>query len=330
MTDSWTFSRKLDFFEKNLLSFHKKYKRKNLPWRKRNITPYEVWVSEIFLQQTQLARVVNYYSRFLKRFPDIFTLAKCSWKNFISYYRGLGYYKRGQNMLQCAKIIVKKYSGFFPNKKEELEKLPGIGEYTANAILSFGFNKNYLAYDTNLKKVFGRFLHGNKDAKIKTVDLAQALKSNKRILNAAIMDFANTVCLKNPRCHICPLSRRCQYYKTHGKLEEKKKRSAHDFPIQQAQVYLWLHQNHQKYYSSHPRVFKVFIISPKNNTRNGMKRFFKNKFGLELAIRPPHKKTFINKKPTLFVNAQILLGRPAFQIFPKEDVLKFDKRLMTK
>src|SRR3989344_6364292 len=142
--------RKAGFFEEKLEDFFQKTGREHLPWRKKKITAYEVWVSEIMLQQTQVSRVIGYYTRFLKRFPNIGSLAKASWAAFLPYYDGLGYYARGRNMLKAAQVIAKEYAGTFPRDKKLLEKLPGIGPYTAAAIMSFAYGDEDLARDTNL------------------------------------------------------------------------------------------------------------------------------------------------------------------------------------
>jgi len=120
---------------KKILTWYSKNKR-HLPWRKTH-DPYSIWVSEIMLQQTQVSRVNDYYQRFLEKFPDIQSLAKASWGQFLPYWRGLGFYSRGRNMLKAAKMIMKEYGGKFPHQKKDLEKLPGIGEYTSAAIRSF-------------------------------------------------------------------------------------------------------------------------------------------------------------------------------------------------
>ncbi|MBI2463808.1 A/G-specific adenine glycosylase [Candidatus Peregrinibacteria bacterium] len=310
----------LFFFEKTIQNFYKKEGRKILPWRKKDISAYKVWVSEIMLQQTQVGRVIAYYVRFLKRFPDIFSLAKASWEEFLPYYAGLGYYRRGQNMLKTARVIVSEYEGMFPDNKEKLMKLPGVGEYTACAILSFAYGKNVVAFDTNLKRVFGRFLFGSKYAELDKNDIARSLNSDKKMLNAAIMDFANSICLNRPRCNICPLSEKCLYFKEKGEREYVLKKEKKHFPTKDARVFLWLHREHREYYSANPDRFEVFILDKKMNSRDGIKRYFSEHYGLELAVRPPHRKTFVDEIPTLFVNAQILLGDHEFAIFAKEDI----------
>ncbi|OGY79382.1 MAG: hypothetical protein A3B74_00895 [Candidatus Kerfeldbacteria bacterium RIFCSPHIGHO2_02_FULL_42_14] len=331
-------------FEQTLLDFYKLHGRRNLPWRKSSISPYEVWVSEIMLQQTQVSRVIVYYERFLKRFPTIFHLARASWEKFLPYYAGLGYYRRGRNMLATARIIVNDFGGEFPREKKLLCKLPGIGEYTAAAILSFAFGEQYLAFDTNLQKVFGRYFFGNRHAVFNRTLLDKALRADRHILNAAIMDFANSVCLNAPRCPECPLVRQCRYAQEQGKRERTRSRetletrgvsaistqnsrrrhrsavhSATKFPMKQAQVFLWLHREHKEYYSLNPDTFEVFVLPAPLNTREKIKAYFRKEYNLEISVRPPHQKIYVGGKPTLVVNAQILFGEHEFAVYSKAE-----------
>lgn len=299
-----------------------------MPWRKRGIIPYEVWVSEVMLQQTQVSRVIDYYNRFLQRFPTVFDLAQATWQDFLPFYAGLGYYRRGRNMLRTAQIIVAEYGGQFPADKKLLMDLPGVGEYTAAAILSFGFGRQVLAFDTNLQRVLGRFFGGQKNAALDQVQLARLLvlehlfPADGRKLNAAIMDFANDLCLnKKPRCQDCPLRRQCEYVLSGGAAKEFSLPSSRsDFPLKQARVHLWLHRDHKEYYSADPDRFQVFELPEGVVTRVDIKKYFLEKYGLQLAVRSPHKKLFLQGRPVMFVNAQILLGEHQFGIFSAQEV----------
>ena len=106
--------KRVEYFETQITDFFEKAGREHLPWRKKGVTAYEIWVSEVMLQQTQVSRVIGYYDRFLKRFPTVEVLAKASWEEFLPYYQGLGYYARGRNMLLTARAVVKEYGGIFP------------------------------------------------------------------------------------------------------------------------------------------------------------------------------------------------------------------------
>ncbi|MEI7750296.1 MAG: hypothetical protein WCJ25_04840 [Candidatus Moraniibacteriota bacterium] len=359
---------KLKFFEEKLCDFYRKAGREHLPWRKVHITAYEVWVSEIMLQQTQVSRVVGYYERFLERFPTVQDLAKASWEDFLPYYAGLGYYARGRNMLKAAKIVVVEYDGLFPKDVEKLETLPGVGPYTAAAIASFAYGKNTVAWDTNLRRVVGRFFFGSKRADIPFADFEETFRLPAKELNGALMDFGSAICVARPKCGVCPLRMRCKYYREKGKSERithnlqrttetgsnpcatakasttrgpqrlgtpfvkgrggmgtEKTKGETNSKIEQrrwkdAQVMLTLHEGHRKYYSSKKRGYAPFIVPSSHNTRAGIKDWFRDRYGLELAVRPPHGKIVMNGKPTLLVNAQILLGMPDFSEFKKEAI----------
>lgn len=322
------------FFEEKILDFYQKVGRDALPWRKDDITAYEVWVSEIMLQQTQVSRVIEYYTKFLQRFPTVQDLAKVSWEEFLPYYAGLGYYRRGRNMLLTAQKVVSEYGGEFPRDKKLLLSLLGVGDYTASAILSFAYGENYLAWDTNLKRVIGRFFMGSKNASCEDI----VFKTPAKILNAAFMDFGSAICLGRPKCDICPLQEKCVYFQEKGVKEMQIQGSRYNLePAQTDQItikwkdaraWVWLHKDHTLYYSAHKSRFAVFSLASQYASRSHMKAYFKEQYGLDLAIRPPHKKVMIQGIPTLFINAQILLGEPQFATFSKEVVKRYNETIL--
>lgn len=343
---------KIVFFEKRLVDFFRKAGREHLPWRKprkasprgkprkasprgrKNITAYEVWVSEIMLQQTQVSRVIGYYTRFLKRFPNVGSLAHADWETFLPYYEGLGYYARGRNMLKAARIIAEGHGGVFPRDKKLLQTLPGIGPYTAAAIMSFAYGDNHLAWDTNLKRVLGRFFFGGKHL-IDDEDVwEQHLRTPKKVLNAALMDFGSAVCVARPKCGICPLQARCAYYREKGKREQltvNKKQSTgskkQKTDWRNAPAYIFLHENHTIYYSSDTKKFQPFIVPSGYTTRAGIKKYFQEKYALALSVRPPHRKMLVQGKPALLINAQILSGKPSFATFFKTERKRYTERM---
>lgn len=308
------------FFEEGILQFYEEYGRRHLPWRKKRITAYSVWVSEIMLQQTQVDRVINFYKRFLKRFPTVEKLAEASWEEFLPYYQGLGYYNRGRNMLSAARIVCENYCGRFPRDVEKLEKLPGIGVYTARAIASFAHADNHLAWDTNFQRVFGRYFFGSKDTSIHPKDFEGKIKENKRDFNGAIMDFGSLVCMNKPKCDICPLRSRCAYFQEAGKKERVTTHKQKAFPMREADVLVFLHKDHKVYYSEGGSKYRPFRVPKSHNTRAGIKQYFQDRYKLTLSIRPPHKKVFVREKPVILVNAQVLLGKPRFQEYAKQAV----------
>lgn len=294
--------------------------RHTLPWRKTGITPYEVWVSEIMLQQTQVSRVIPYYERFLERFPTVKYLAETNWEEFLPYYAGLGYYARGRNMLKTAQAVVEQFGGEFPRNEAALRSLPGVGPYTAKALLSFGFGDPHLAFDTNQQRVFGRVLQGDKNAQIDPAEIEQLIPDGTdfRLLNGTLMDFANAVCTKKPKCEICPLKQECRYYQTQGELEETSQTAKTRFPLPEAQVYLTLHRQHTEYYSANHEKFEPFRLPISLTSRAQIKEYFRRQYGLELSVRPPHLQGYIAEQPVLLVNAQILLGEHRFSTFTKD------------
>ncbi len=307
------------------MDFFLKAGRVELPWRKKKITAYEVWVSEIMLQQTQVSRVVGYYRRFLERFPTVESLARAKWEEFLPYYAGLGYYARGRNMLRAAQIVVSEHSGQFPRDVAQLRKLPGIGPYTAAAIMSFAYGDQHLAWDTNLKRVVGRFFFGTKQALIDTASFEAKFVTPRKSLNAALMDFGSALCLAQPKCEACLLRSRCLYYREAGKQEIKKKPAKRGLKVDwgSAKAVVVLHDRHRFYYSSQRTKYAPFILPSGYNTRSGIKAFFLEKYGLTLAVRPPHAKRAESGKLSLFINAQILLGHPKFRIFPAHTVKNY-------
>jgi len=311
---------KIKLFEKQILKFYKCKGRKHLPWRSKNITPYKVWVSEIMLQQTQVDRVIDFYKRFIKRFPTVTALAEVSWEEFLLYYQGLGYYNRGRNMLKTAKVVKNKYRGTYPRTKEGLMQLPGIGEYTASAILSFSHNHNHLAWDTNFQRVFGRFFYGSKEGEIKKERFEKAIKANKRDFNGAIMDFGSLVCVKQPKCHECSLVSKCLYFKEQGKQEYTVKIKKNSFPTKDAGVHVFLHKDHKEYYSKNKKTYAPFKLSQEHNSRDMIKKYFLEKYNLHVSVRPPYKKLYVEDKPVMYVHAQILSGKHHFNIFTKQEV----------
>lgn len=175
-------------FTLDLLKWFEKNGRHNLPWRQ-DFDPYKVWVSEIMLQQTQVPRVAkDYFPRFIERFPTIQDLAKSSWEELYPYWRGLGFYRRGKNMLKTAQVIVQYHRGMFTSDVRTLVKFPGIGPYTARAIASFGFNKSHPAIDTNVSKII-RILWSDKDEEFVAQQLIRH-SQNPRDWNGAMMDLS--------------------------------------------------------------------------------------------------------------------------------------------
>ncbi|MBT3349015.1 A/G-specific adenine glycosylase [bacterium] len=161
---------------------------RDLAWRK-TTDPYKIWISEIMLQQTQVPRVeTKYFPQFLMKFPDVETLAAANWEKIFPVWRGLGFYSRGKNVLKTAKIIVKNFGGKFPHDRAELQKFPGIGEYTAAAIFAFSWDEKVAAIDTNVSKILKILWPAENVAQL-AEKLVRDSKSG-RDWNNAMMDLA--------------------------------------------------------------------------------------------------------------------------------------------
>lgn len=204
-------------FAKSVLSWFDQHGRKNLPWQK-SITPYRVWISEIMLQQTQVATVIPYYERFLQRFSTLTKLAEAREDEVLALWTGLGYYSRARNLHKAAKIIQEKFAGHFPDKLETVQQLPGIGRSTAGAILSIAFKQATPILEGNVKRVLTRF-HAIEgwpgDTKIQNQlwEIATHYMPQTRTADytQAIMDLGAIVCTRSkPLCHQCPLQKNCQ------------------------------------------------------------------------------------------------------------------------
>lgn len=216
-------------FANNLLTWFK-YNKQDVPWRK-NRTPYSIWISEIMLQQTVIKTVIPYYKKWLKKYPNIRTLAQASETNVLQLWEGLGYYSRAKNILKTAKNIVEKYQGKIPADYHKLIRLPGIGDYTASAILSIAFELNYPVIDVNVKRVLHRIFaldewNKNKEDEIKII-LSELMRfGNPGNFNEALMELGQTICLiRNPRCDDCCLASFCMSLKKgiQNKISEKSK-----------------------------------------------------------------------------------------------------------
>jgi A/G-specific adenine glycosylase len=189
---------------------------RNLPWRKA-YKPYQVWISEIILQQTQMDRGVFYFKRWLERFPDIRMVAQASEQEILKYWEGLGYYARARNLHKAAQVMVEMYAGCVPESYDTLLALPGIGPYTAAAIASIAFNQDIAVVDANVERVMARLfdIEGpikNSGTRKRIHQLAAELlpSGQARAFNQALMDLGGLVCTpKNPVCTDCPLAGDC-------------------------------------------------------------------------------------------------------------------------
>lgn len=202
-------------FAENLLTWYRCGKR-DLPWRKTD-DPYRIWVSEIMLQQTRVDTVVPYWNRFLEAFPTVHHLANANRQQVLKLWEGLGYYSRGRNLHDAAKVVSDKFDGRLPDTYEEISGLKGIGPYTAAAILSIAFSKPYAVVDGNVIRVMTRYFGIEDDIRSRVVKNRVHQHAEELIphnepgdFNQAVMELGATVCTPSrPACSSCPVSGGC-------------------------------------------------------------------------------------------------------------------------
>jgi len=209
----------LSALRRNLLNWFRQNKRE-LPWRQKRHW-YTTWLSEVILQQTTVEQGLPYYHAFVERFPNVHTLAEAEEQEILHQWQGLGYYARARNLHKAARQIARQHHGRFPNDKKLALALPGIGPYTAAAILSLSYNRPYAVVDGNVTRVISRLQAIAEDIRLRSTQKiieqhAQTLLSKKYpgAFNEAMMELGALVCTPvAPRCPVCPLSRWCLAYR---------------------------------------------------------------------------------------------------------------------
>ncbi len=198
-------------------------KKRNLPWRKlfqNNLpNPYYVFVSEYMLQQTTVNTVINRFNEFIVKWPSLEKLANATEPQILKFWSGLGYYSRARNLLKAAKLIKKNFGSEIPNNYDDLITLPGIGDYTAKAILGIAYNTPVMPTDANIERILVRLFAIEKPIikiKHKLKNLANAFISNKSSSNLiqSFMDYGSSVCVpRNPKCNVCKINQLCESHK---------------------------------------------------------------------------------------------------------------------
>ena len=199
----------------NILRWYRKHAR-DLPWR-HQLHPYRSWISEIMLQQTQVATVIDYFNRFLERFPDVTTLANAPQQEVLRYWEGLGYYRRARQLHAAAQIIRDEHDGEFPTNFDAVLALPGVGRYTAGAILSISTNQRLPIVEANTNRLFARLLQHpddvmGSDSQKRFWAFAERILPRKHIsdFNQALMEVGALLCTpQKPHCTACPLKSIC-------------------------------------------------------------------------------------------------------------------------
>ena len=234
-------------FAKRLVRWQARHGRHDLPWQ-RTRDPYRVWLSEVMLQQTQVATVIPYYRRFLARFPRVKSLAAATLDDVLKLWSGLGYYTRARNLHAAARAVVDRHSGRFPRTREGLQSLPGLGRSSAAAIAVFAFGEREAILDGNVKRVLARHFAvrgfpGDKRVEKRLWGLAEAALPEKGIeaFTQGLMDLGAEICTrKRPACGECPLSGTCEGY-ARGKAEAyPQPRPRKDKPVRKTSMLLLL------------------------------------------------------------------------------------------
>ena len=231
-------------FSQRLLNWYKKDGRHDLPWQQdRNL--YRVWVSEIMLQQTQVATVIPYFERFMTRFPNISALAEASQDEVLHLWTGLGYYARARNLHKAAQIIHSDHNGRFPEEFEAVLALPGIGRSTAGAILAQALGQRHVILDGNVKRVLTRLYviegwPGKKDIENQLWELAESLTPEQMLTDytQAIMDLGATACARKPSCSACPVTDLCTAYEQGNVTNYPTSKKRKTLPVKATQMLL--------------------------------------------------------------------------------------------
>ncbi len=225
-------------FAGQVIDWHLRHGRHDLPWQKQP-TPYRVWVSEIMLQQTQVATVIPYFARFMERFPDVAALAAAPLDDVLGLWSGLGYYARGRNLHRAGQHLVQRHGGALPRNLTALQALPGIGRSTAGAILALAHNLPVPILDGNVKRVLAR-QHavegwpGDKPVEQRLWELSaqQVPAKQAAVYTQAIMDLGATLCTRTrPRCGDCPVARSCRAFELGVQDQIPARRPARSLPV---------------------------------------------------------------------------------------------------
>ncbi len=206
-------------FAQQVLDWYQRFGRKTLPWQLEK-TPYKVWLSEVMLQQTQVATVIPYFERFMARFPTVTDLAAAPLDEVLHLWTGLGYYARARNLHKAAKQIVEVHQGEFPRNFDDVSALPGVGRSTAGAILSLSLGQHFPILDGNVKRVLARCYAvsgwpGKKEVEKRLWQISEEVTPAEGVsqFNQAMMDLGAIVCTRSkPKCEICPLNSGCEAY----------------------------------------------------------------------------------------------------------------------
>jgi A/G-specific adenine glycosylase len=249
-----------------------------LPWRKKisqTKREYYTLVSEFMLQQTQVATVIPYFNNFIKDIPNIKSLARINENKLLKYWEGLGYYSRIRNLRKTAQTVVKKFKGKLPRTIDELKSLPGIGDYTANAIIAIAFNKPFIPLDGNIERVIKRLLNlktTNQVSKKNIIKQKKILGTSSRASDyaQALMDLGALICKpKNPFCLQCPIKKNCKSFQNDDfkiiKQDKKKIDKFYEVEVYKKNNQFLLIKNTKFKFLKNLKIFPMKEITKPNN-----------------------------------------------------------------
>jgi len=276
-------------FQKAVLDWFDQYGRTNLPWQQ-DTGAYPVWVSEIMLQQTQVATVIPYFERFMKSFPTVHDLAAAQLDDVLHHWTGLGYYARARNLHKTAQHVVAELDGQFPDNVTQLIELPGIGRSTAGAISSIAFKNQASILDGNVKRVLARFSAtegwpGKREVVEKLWLIAETFTPLDRIADytQAMMDLGATLCTRSsPSCSECPLMSNCLAYKQGNPKDYPGKKAKKKLPVKQAYFLMLANGQGELLLEQNPPagLWGGLWIFPQSETEAGLSELYK-RLGVE-------------------------------------------------
>ena len=251
----------IEGFAATLLSWYDQHGRKDLPWHK-SADPYQIWLSEVMLQQTQVKTVIPYFEKFLARFPTVVALANAQEDEVLHLWSGLGYYARARNLHHAAKQVLNEFSGKVPRQQAELESLKGIGRSTAAAIRAQAFGESAAILDGNVKRVLARLVAeeewpGKPSAETRLWQLSESLLPESRIRDytQAIMDLGALVCKRsNPGCQSCPFQTTCKAFRQQRVNELPARKPKKAMPVRQITFLILLNPEQEVLLEKRPPV----------------------------------------------------------------------------
>ena len=298
---------------KKILSWYDNNKR-TLPWRisqKFEKKQYYRILSEFMLQQTQVKTVIPYFENFVKKIPNLITLSSTNNRRVLKLWEGLGYYRRARNLHKTAKILIKKYNGKLPKNFEEIKKLPGVGEYTARALLALVYNQPHVPFDVNVERVFSRLFNASLEKnkkKIKTIINEQFYTNRNADLAEALMEFGAVICRPiNPLCNICNLRTKCYFFRnktsvSHNKQLQKKEKKYYVYCyLKKYKKEIALTKNKNFGFLSNFNIPEIKIVKSNNKQNNGwtyLCNYKNNISNIKMDINLFYK--FIKNKPKKF------------------------------